>query len=121
MQVAKPIVRAVSAGVMLSLISEKELMILSEIGLEDIPTATSFVEYIAEEYGCSASGVWYTLKKLKEKGIVDFTERGRGEENKPLSLTACGREVIRKKISEFNLRAPDLPRPEMQMKIRAAI
>lgn len=119
MQVAKPIVRESSTNLKPVLISEKELMLLSEIGLEDIPTATSFVEYISDKYGCSASGVWYTLKKLKEKRVVDFTERGRGEEDKPLSLTDYGRETIRRKISEFNFRAPNLPRHELQVKIRA--
>lgn len=120
MQVAKTIVREASAGVKLVPISEKELIILSEIGLDDIPTATSFVEYMAEKYGLSASGVWYTLKKLKEKRVVDFTEKGRGEENKPLSLTAYGRDIIRRKISEFNFRAPSLPQPGIQMRVRAA-
>lgn len=121
MQVAKTIVREASASQKLVPISEKELMMLSEIGLDDIPTATSFVEYIAEKYAISASGVWYTLKKLKEKRVVDFTERVRGEEDKPLSLTAYGRELIRKRISEFNFRTPNLPKPELQMRVRASL
>ena len=120
MQVAKTIVREASASQKLVPISEKELILLSEIGLEDIPTATSFVEYISDKYGISASGVWYTLKKLKEKRVVDFTERVRGEEYKPLSLTAFGREIIRKKISEFKFRAPNLPRTPLQMGVRTS-
>ncbi|HUB92379.1 MAG TPA: hypothetical protein VL945_00290 [Candidatus Saccharimonadales bacterium] len=117
---AKTIVREASASQKLVPISEKELIMLSEIGLDDIPTATSFVEYMADKYSMSASGIWYTLKKLKEKRVVDFTERVRGEEDKPLSLTAYGREIIRKKISEFKFRTPSLPRPELQMKVSAS-
>jgi|GEM_PF-1292827 hypothetical protein len=117
MQVAKTIVREASAMQKPVQISEKELILLSEIGLEAIPTATSFVEYIAEKYSLSASGVWYTLKKLKEKRVVDFTERG--EEDKPLSLTEFGRGTVRRKISEFNFRTPGLPRPGMQFGIGA--
>jgi len=117
MQVAKTIVREASANQKPVPISEKELILLSEIGLEAIPTATSFVEYIAEKYRLSASGVWYTLKKLKEKRVVDFTERG--EEDKPLSLTEFGRGTIRRKISEFNFRTPDLPRSMLPIRIRA--
>ncbi len=99
MQVAKTIVRELSAGESEACLSRKEIVILSEIGLECIPTATSFVEYMSEKYGISASGVWYTLKRLKEKRVVDFTERGRGEEYRPLSLTAGGREIARKGVS----------------------
>ncbi len=96
MQVAKTLVRHVLERPSLASISEKEFMLISEIGLEDIPTATSFVDYIAEKYAISPSGVWYTLKKLKEKRVVDFTERGRGEEYRPLSLTPAGSEMLRR-------------------------
>ena len=118
MQVAQTIVRAVAKEAKPIRLSEKEMVILSEIGLDDIPTATSFVEYVAEAYGISASGVWYTLKKLKEKRVVDFTEKGRGEEGKPLSLTAYGKEVIRKRLSGPNGRVP-VPEPMMQIGARA--
>ena len=110
MQVAKTIVRTVSVSHQDIEVKEKESVILYEIGLQDIPTATSFVEYLADLYGCSQSGIWYTLKKLKEKGYVDFTERGRGEEYKPLSLTMRGREFIRRNVSEPYVRAPDFHR-----------
>jgi DNA-binding MarR family transcriptional regulator len=118
MQAAKTIVRDASASQRLVQVSEKELILLSEIGLDDIPTATSFVEYIADKYAISASGVWYTLKKLKEKRVVDFTERVRGEEYKPLSLTAYGRGIIRRKISEFNFGTRNLQMNEL-VRVRA--
>lgn len=100
MQVAKTIVRDVSKSLSLFSISSKEEAIMCEIGLEEIPTATSFVEYMSQEYECSASGIWYTLKKLKEKGLVDFTEKVKGEKDKSLSLTHNGREVVRRKGME---------------------
>ncbi len=74
-------------------VSDKEVMVLSEIGLDQIPTATEFVEYISEKYGFSQSGVWYTLHRLKEKGMLDFTEKG--EEYRPLELTEGGKNVLR--------------------------
>lgn len=76
-------------------------MIISEIGLEDVPTATSFVEYMSQRHGISQSGIWYTLKRLKEKGILDFAERGRGEAGKPLSLTKEGTETARRAFTEL--------------------
>jgi DNA-binding MarR family transcriptional regulator len=97
MQVAKTIVRDVSERLNLFSVSEKEEAILYAIGLDEIPTATSFVDYMSLEYSCSASGIWYTLKRLKEKGLVDFAERGKGEKDKALSLTALGKEFVRKK------------------------
>lgn len=97
MQVAKTLVRHVLGRPSLESVSAKEFMLISEIGLEDIPTATSFVDYIAEKYAISPSGVWYTLKRLKEKRVVDFTERGRGEGYRPLSLTPAGREMVRRR------------------------
>lgn len=111
MQVAKTLVRCVEKNI--ASLSEKEMIILSEIGLEDIPTATSFVEYISEKYAISPSGVWYTLKKLKEKRVVDFTERGRGEDYKPLSLTESGEDILRKRSAEFHTR----PMGQEQMRV----
>jgi hypothetical protein len=75
-------------------VSEKEAVLLSEIGLGQIPTATEFVEYIAEAYGASQSGIWYTLKKLKGKRLLDFTEKG--ESSRPLTLTEDGINVLRR-------------------------
>ena len=78
-------------------ISAKELTLLSEIGLDQIPTATSFVDFASNRYTVSASGIWYTLKKLKKWGIVDFMEKGEGY--KPLALTARGITLLRKQGS----------------------
>ncbi len=78
-------------------LSPKERTILSEIGLEEIPTATNFVEYLAEKYECTQGGIWYTLKKLKKEGLLDFKEKG--EEYKPLALTEGGKKVLRNNMS----------------------
>lgn len=73
--------------------SDKEVKILAEIGLDEISTATSFVEYICGKYTISRSGTWYCLKKLKKEGVVEFTEKG--EEFRPLRMTERGLEVFR--------------------------
>lgn len=78
-------------------INAKEAMLLAEIGLEQIPTATEFVCYFSGKYGTSQSGVWYTLKKLKAMGLVDFTEKG--QENRPLSLTKGGLSLLRSTVA----------------------
>ncbi|MHB1830247.1 MAG: hypothetical protein ACYCO0_02545 [Candidatus Micrarchaeaceae archaeon] len=83
-------------------VTDKELAILYEIGLNLIPTATEFVEKMAVEYEVSQSGVWYTLKKLKTEGLVDFAEKG--EAHKPLSLTAIGTHAIRTRIVDVEKR-----------------
>jgi hypothetical protein len=96
MQVAKTLVRVAqvaNAPVEIS-VSEKEFVLISEIGLDQIPTATSFVEFIASNYGASPSGIWYTLKILKKKGLIDFMEKGEGY--KPLSLTNKGVAYFRR-------------------------
>ncbi|MEM0200879.1 MAG: hypothetical protein QXD23_00545 [Candidatus Micrarchaeaceae archaeon] len=80
--------------------TQKEILLLSEIGLDQIPAATSFVQYFSEMYNMSQSGIWYTLKKLKKRRVVDFTERG--EVYKPLSLTEEGIHIIRKQKLEIN-------------------
>jgi predicted MarR family transcription regulator len=77
-------------------VTDKELSMLYEIGLNLIPTATDFVDIISTKYEVSHSGVWYTLKKLKKEKLVDFTEKG--EEAKPLGLTELGMKVIRSKV-----------------------
>ena len=91
MQLSKTIVR--SAGKLNKRLNNKELALLSEIGLDQIPAATNFVEFFSESYGASPSGVWYTLKKLKKERVVDFTEKG--EAYKPLSLTENGISILR--------------------------
>lgn len=77
--------------------SVKEGIILSEIGLDQIPTATDFVEYISDKYQWSQSGTWYTLKKLKKEGLLSFTEKG--ESYKPLTLTEGGITTLRNNMS----------------------
>lgn len=74
----------------------KDVLILSEIGLDEIMSATPFVDYMNEKYGFSKSGVWYNLKKLKKQGLLDFTEKG--EEQRPLHLTKEGLERLRSSI-----------------------
>ena len=83
-------------------VTDKELMLMYEIGLNLIPTATDFVDFISIKYEVSQSGIWYTLKKLKKEGVVDFTEKG--EEPKPLSLTDIGMKVIRSKVVDVDNR-----------------
>ena len=83
-------------------VTDKELMLLYEIGLNVIPTATDFVDYVSSKYQVSQSGIWYTLKKLKKERIVDFTEKG--EEPKPLGLTEFGMKVIRSRVTDVENR-----------------
>ncbi len=73
--------------------SQKEVYLLAEIGLDEISTATSFVEYVCNKYAISRSGAWYCLKKLKKEGVVEFTEKG--EEYRPLRMTGKGLEAFR--------------------------
>jgi hypothetical protein len=83
-------------------VTDKELTLLYEIGLNVIPTATDFVDYVSDKYAMSQSGIWYTLKKLKKEGVVDFTEKG--EVPRPLGLTELGMRVIRGSIVEVQHR-----------------
>ena len=78
-------------------ISKKEMLIISEIGLNEIPAATRFVEYLYLKHSVSQSGVWYTLKQLKKKGMIDFTEKG--ESYKPLALTQKGLHAFRNRAA----------------------
>ncbi len=83
-------------------VTDKELTLLYEIGLNIIPTATDFVDLMSQKYQVSQSGVWYTLKKLKKEGIVDFTEKG--EVPRPLGLTEFGMKVIRSRVTDVEHR-----------------
>lgn len=83
-------------------VTDKELTILYEIGLNMIPTATEFVGNISSKYGVSQSGVWYTIKKLKIEGLIDFSEKG--ETHKPLSLTGAGTQAIRSRVVDVEHR-----------------
>ena len=78
---------------------------LAEIGLDEIETATSFVDYMNERYGESKSSVWYRLKRMKELGFVEFMEKG--EEARPLSLTRKGIELVRKRMTSSDSMAKE--------------
>lgn len=99
MQVAKTIVRDAQKVQPEPRFSAKELLILAELGLDQVPSATGFVEFVSGRYGMSASGVWYTLKKLKKRRVVDFMEKGEGY--KPLSLTELGLSAFRKQQAQW--------------------
>ncbi len=75
---------------------EKTCVVLSEIGYEHMTSATSFVLYIHDKYDISESTVWYTLKKLKRQGLLEFGSRGEG---KPLELTRAGVSAFRSIIA----------------------
>lgn len=83
-------------------VTDKELTMMYEIGLDLIPTATEFVENVAYKYQVSQSGVWYTIKKLKAAGLVDFAEKG--ETHRPLSLTEAGTKAIRSRVVDVDKR-----------------
>ncbi len=70
-------------------LSERELLVVSEIGSDMIDSASKFVDYMSDVFGFSKSSVWYTLNRLKERGILDFASRF--EVGKPLVLTDEGR------------------------------
>ncbi|VVB76682.1 Uncharacterised protein [uncultured archaeon] len=73
--------------------NDKAVTLIFEIGLDEVATATSFIDYVSDKYDVSKSGAWYCLKKLKKEGMVEFTEKG--ESFKPLSLTPKGIEIFR--------------------------
>lgn len=83
-------------------VTDKELALLYEIGLNMIPTATDFVDYVSRKYDVSQSGVWYTLKKLKKEKVLDFTEKG--EEPHPLALTELGLHMLRGRVTSVENR-----------------
>ena len=67
----------------------REQLLMLEIGFDSMDSASSFVDYVSEEYGFSKSSVWYNLKRLKDFGFVEFANRE--EIGKPLCLTRVGR------------------------------
>ena|SRR5208283_2220419 len=72
-----------------SMLSRREQLVLIEIGLDSVSTASSFVEYMSDSYCISKSSIWYTLKRLKERGFLDFATKD--ERGKSLELTKSGR------------------------------
>jgi hypothetical protein len=71
-------------------LSRREQLIVLEIGIDRIDTASSFVDYIEENYGFSKSSIWYCLNRLKESGLVEFACK-QDHIGKPLSLTKPGK------------------------------
>lgn len=69
-------------------LGRREQLILLEISKDKIDTASSFVDYLQDNYGFSKSSSWYCLNRLKEFGLVDFANRV--ELGKPLCLTKVG-------------------------------
>ncbi len=69
-------------------LTKRERLVVVEIGRDMIDSASAFVSYMSEAYGFSKSSVWYNLKRLKEKGVLDFATKD--ELGKPLVLTRAG-------------------------------
>jgi predicted transcriptional regulator len=74
-------------------LTSREELVLVEIGLDKIDTASSFVEYMSESYMFSRSSVWYILKRLKDKGALDFATKD--DPGKALELTSLGKAQMR--------------------------
>lgn len=73
-------------------VSGREKLVLIEIGEDIINSASSFVDYMSEEYGISKSSVWYNLNCLKEKGLIRFADRQHA--GVPLKLTQLGSQIL---------------------------
>ena len=73
-------------------LSQREQLIVLEIEHDVIDSASSFVDYISDEYSISKSSVWYNLNCLKEKGVIDFADRQ--HQGEPLTLTRKGIEQL---------------------------
>ena len=73
-------------------LTEREQLVVLEIGKDSIDSASSFVGYISEMYGFSKSAVWYNLNRLKEKGLADFASRD--DPGKALALTRSGTDEL---------------------------
>ncbi len=73
-------------------LGKREQLLVLEIDRDVIDSASSFVDYISDEYGISKSSVWYNLNCLKEKGVVSFADRLHPGE--PLMLSRKGVEQL---------------------------
>jgi DNA-binding PadR family transcriptional regulator len=71
-----------------SKLSERERLLLLEVGRDEIYSASMFVDYFSEEYSMAKSTVWYNLHKLKAKEILDFASKE--EVGKSMKLTKKG-------------------------------
>lgn len=81
-------------------LSRREQLIMLEIDRDRIDTASSFVDYINEEYGFSKSSIWYCLNRLKESKLLEFANKT--EHGKPLCLTKYGLDQLRGMESNRN-------------------
>ncbi len=73
-------------------LGRREQLLLLEIDRDSIDTASSFVNYMFEEYGFSKSSVWYNLNRLKDLGVVEFASKE--DVGKPLALTRQGLQEL---------------------------
>ncbi len=69
-------------------LSERERLLLLEVGRDEIYSASIFVEYFSDAYSMAKSTVWYNLHKLKSKEMLDFASKE--EIGKPMKLTRKG-------------------------------
>ena len=92
-------------------LSDRELLVLNEIGPDQIDSASKFVDYMSDVFGFSKSSVWYTLNRLKERGMLDFASKL--EVGKPLMLTGSGRQRASVAVQERRV-AISGSHPEMQ-------
>ncbi len=81
-----------------------EQLIILEIGCDLIPSASSFTEYVSNIYGFSKSTVWYNLKNLKNKKVLDFATKI--NPTQILALTKkgirCLKPIKKQKVSLIN-------------------
>lgn len=81
-------------------LTRREQLIMLEIGNDRIDSASSFVDYMNENYGFSKSSMWYCLNRMREHGIAQFANKG--EQGMPLYLTDSGLSELGKFINERN-------------------
>jgi DNA-binding PadR family transcriptional regulator len=75
------------------MLTQREQLIMIEIGSDSIGSASSFVEYMSDSYSISRSSVWYILKRLKDKRLLYFATRE--DPGRSLELTKEGMERLR--------------------------
>ena len=87
-------------------LSDRELLVMREIGPDMIDSASKFVDYMSDVFGFSKSSIWYTLNRLKERGLLDFASKS--EVGKPLMLTESGRQRMPASARERHIGEPDI-------------
>jgi DNA-binding PadR family transcriptional regulator len=86
-------------------LSRREQLLLLEIGRDGADSASGFVGYMSDVYRFSKSSLWYNLKRMKDKGILDFASRE--QPGKALALTRHGLRMLERlarsgiKLQEF--------------------